>query len=217
MRGERIVPSDWLWFLVYPSGVMVHRCRLTPTAHEKSVHYFVSNPTLSDLFHAWAQRQHHRPNALRGKGLLLAFFSLLVEATAVSTNLMEQLPEQFSALPVPLQRAIQLMRCSYDKPFRLSQLAKWCFVSPYHLCWLFRRHLGMTPLGYLTHLRLTIARQFLEETELSVSEIAYLVGYSDLRYFRNLFAKRFGVPPSRCRLSQETKRRRWVFPPPEAT
>lgn len=215
MRGGKVVPSDWLWFLVYPFGVHVHRCRLTPTAHQRSICYFVSERTLSDLFHEWTQKQN-LPDALRDKGLLLAFFGLLKEATPLPINPMEQLPEQFASLPLPLQRAVQLLHCSYDKPFQLAQLAERCFVSRYHLCWLFRQKLGMTPLGYLTRLRLTIASQLLQGTDLSVTEVAQLVGYPNLRHFQRLFIRHYGVSPSHFRSSQRTKSPRLVLLPPEA-
>lgn len=213
MRNGQIKESDWLRILVYPFGVIVHRCRLTLSAHEKSVRYFIPNQTLSDLFAAWRQGIQNQPdNWRRHKSLLGAFLYLLAEATPVPINPMELLPENFKALPTVLQKAVTALHSGFNRPFRLSALTERCFVSPSHLCHLFREHLGTTPLGYLTHLRLTLARQLLEQVGLSVGDVAMLVGYQDWRHFHRLFVRHFGISPGAVR-SKQAKFPHRVFKP----
>lgn len=200
MKGGQIKIADWLRILVYPFGVIVHRCRLTPYAHEKSVRYFVPNAVLSNLFDVWICGLKQQPkNHLRHKSLLCAFLCLLSEAKPVPINPMEQLPENFDSLPPVLQKAIMALHSNFNKPFSLPLLAQRCFVSPYHLCRIFNQHLNMSPLEYLTKLRLKIARQLLEEVGLSVGDVAVLVGYQDWRHFHRLFVRNFGVSPSAVR------------------
>jgi len=103
-RGERILPSDWLRVLIYPFGVIVHRCRITPSAHEKSLRYFVANPILSDLFQAWEQGLQGSGNPFRQKSLLCAFFCLLAESSPVPVNPMDWLPPDLESFPFPVQR-----------------------------------------------------------------------------------------------------------------
>ncbi len=214
MRGDRIQMSDWLRILVYPFGVIVHRCRLVPTAHEKSIRYFIPDTTLSALFNAWVRGvQSPAANAVRDKSLLCAFLCLLAEATPVPVNPMETLPENFSTLPPPLQNALLALHSGFNQPFRLKVLAQRCFVSPYYLCHLFRQHLQTTPLGYLVRLRLTIARQLLEQVGLSVGDVAVLVGYQDWRHFHRLFVRHFGVTPSAVQ-SQKVALPHRIFKPP---
>lgn len=213
MRNGHIVESDWLRILVYPFGIIVHRCRLTPSAHEKSVRHFIPNPTLSDLFAAWKQGIQQQPsNWRRHKSLLGAFLCLLAEATPVPINPMDLLPENFEVLPNVLRKALTALHSSFNQPFRLSALAERCFISSSHLCHLFREHLGTTPLGYLTHLRLTLARQLLEQVGLSVGDVAILVGYQDWRHFHRLFVRHFGVSPGAVR-SKQAKFPHRVFKP----
>ncbi len=214
MRGDRIQMSDWLRILVYPFGVIVHRCRLMPTAHEKSIRYFIPDTTLSALFNAWARGvQSPSANAVRDKSLLCAFLCLLAEAMPVPVNPMEMLPENFATLPSPLQNALLALHSGFNQPFRLTVLAQRCFVSPYYLCHLFRQHLQTTPLEYLVRLRLTIARQLLEQVGLSVGDVVVLVGYQDWRHFHRLFVRHFGVSPSAMRSQKVTLPRR-IFKPP---
>ncbi len=214
MRGDRINLSDWLRILVYPFGVIVHRCRLVPMAHEKSIRYFIADTTLSSLFNAWAHGvQQPRTKAIRDKSLLCAFLCLLVESTPVPVNPMDMLPENFATLPTPLQNALVALHSGFNQPFRLTALAQRCFISPYYLCHLFRRHLQMTPLEYLIRLRLTIAWQLLEQVGLSIGDAAVLVGYQDWRHFHRLFVRHFGVAPSAVR-SRKVSLPHRIFKPP---
>jgi len=72
-------------------------------------------------------------------------------------------------------------------------------VSPYYLCRLFKAHLNTSPLGYLTHLRVEVARRLLERSNLTVTEVAHLVGYANPAYLTRLFYKFFGNPPAKLR------------------
>ncbi len=216
MRKDRVRWADWLRVLVYPFGVIVHRCRITPVAHEKSVRYFVPDETLSSMFRAWMREgSQEKIKLLRDKSLLIAFFCLLAEANPVPINPMDWLPENMEALPAPLRQAILLLHSNLSQPFRLSTLATRCLISPYHLCYLFRRYLGTTPLGYLTRLRLLIARHLLEQVGLSIGDVAALVGYSDWRHFHRLFVRYFGAAPSTFRQKERRLIRR-IFKPPLA-
>lgn len=56
--------------------------------------------------------------------------------------------------------------------------------------------LGVTPNEYLKNCRMKEAARLLIEDELPVSEAALRVGFSDPKYFRDCFKKRFGKSPS---------------------
>ena len=214
MHNGNIRFSDWLRILVYPFGVIVHRCRLTPKAHEKSIRFFIPNLALSELFTAWVQGfQRQSDNHLRNKSLLCAFLLLVAESTPVPINPIESLPANFPELPVPLQKALLAIHSGFNQPFNLKVLAERCFISSYHLCHLFRQHLKVTPLGYLTRLRMTIAKQLLEEAGLSVGDVAVLVGYQDWRHFHRLFVRHFGLSPSAVRSKRKSLPHR-IFKPP---
>ena len=63
---------------------------------------------------------------------------------------------------------------------------------------LFQRSCGVTPLGYLTELRLNRAAQLLgcsDRSGLSVIDIARACGYRDALYFSRMFKRKFGVSP----------------------
>ncbi|ASG16637.1 helix-turn-helix domain-containing protein [Salmonella enterica subsp. enterica] len=55
---------------------------------------------------------------------------------------------------------------------------------------------GLTPDSYLKRLRLVSARVKLRETEISITEIAYMCGFSNSNHFTTLYKKVFGITPS---------------------
>ncbi|MCI1832804.1 MAG: AraC family transcriptional regulator [Bifidobacterium sp.] len=63
----------------------------------------------------------------------------------------------------------------------------------------FRDLTGVSPLRYITLIRLNEAKMLLESTDYPVGEIADMVGYDNPLYFSRLFTAYFGRPPSRCR------------------
>ena len=63
----------------------------------------------------------------------------------------------------------------------------------------------MTYSEYLQDIRLKKARQLLEETDLSVADIAEQVGYHNKGYFYKLFTRKYGVTPAQYRRDAGTK------------
>lgn len=81
----------------------------------------------------------------------------------------------------------------------IAQLASRYYITPKHLIYLFKRKLGMSPVQYLTQLRIQKAKQLLLETDLPVKEIAVCIGYPDVNYFNRIFKKYTDVPPAAFR------------------
>ncbi len=69
----------------------------------------------------------------------------------------------------------------------------------------FKAATNQTPLQYLQHIRLRDAGELLQTSNLSVSEVAYQVGYQDLNYFAALFKKHYGTTPSQYRTTVRAK------------
>ena len=64
---------------------------------------------------------------------------------------------------------------------------------------MFQKETGHAPLAYQLEVRISRARVLLEQTDLSVSEIAQRVGFANVFYFSKMFSKRAGQTPSACR------------------
>jgi len=59
----------------------------------------------------------------------------------------------------------------------------------------FKQATGVTPLGYLQHLRVETAKHLLEEGGRTFHEITFLVGYEDISFFRKVFVRHTGLRP----------------------
>ncbi len=72
-------------------------------------------------------------------------------------------------------------------------------LSAAQLTSLFRQHVGMPPLRYQNSLRMALARELLDSTDLTVSAVARASGYGDPLYFSRHFSRAHGMSPSQYR------------------
>ena len=102
-------------------------------------------------------------------------------------------PEQ---LLVHLRRAKDLADRRYFDPLDLDQLAGAAGVTKYHFLRCFTDTYGKTPARYLTERRVERAQDLLRATNLTVTEVCMLVGYSSLGSFSARFKELVGMTPS---------------------
>lgn len=68
-----------------------------------------------------------------------------------------------------------------------------------HICRLFHQHFNLTPGEYLTARKLERAKELLRNPRLSISEVAYQVGFHDAGYFARKFRHQNGISPKQYR------------------
>jgi CheY-like chemotaxis protein len=83
-----------------------------------------------------------------------------------------------------------------DFEFDVEVLAKKVAVSRRQLFRKLKAITGGTPNALIREMRLNRAAQLLRESQMTVTEITYAVGFFDLKHFRTLFCEQFGVLPS---------------------
>lgn len=95
-----------------------------------------------------------------------------------------------------LRRVVEIVEKNLaDYEFDMETLARQMAVSRRQLFRKFKALAGCTPNVFIRDIRLKRAAQLLRNSRLTVSEIIYAVGFSDPKYFRNIFRERFGVLP----------------------
>jgi AraC-like DNA-binding protein len=99
-------------------------------------------------------------------------------------------------LLVHVRRARDLIDRCYSEPLNLSELAAAAGVSKYHFLRCFASAYGQTPAKYLCDRRIERAQDLLRATNLTVTEVCTLVGFSSLGSFSARFRERVGVSPS---------------------
>lgn len=92
---------------------------------------------------------------------------------------------------------------NYGEKITAPQAAEIAGMSQSHFTRFFKQATGMTFVDYLTHLRVSKARQLLRDITLSIAEISNLVGFADQSYFDKRFKERFGKAPRECRETVE--------------
>lgn len=117
--------------------------------------------------------------------------SLLVSATtSMSSNVL---------------RVISYMSDHLSKQITLQELADQAGMSKYHLCRGFKKAMGMSPMQFLTAMRVERAKKLLEESSLNVTLIALEVGFNDLSNFIEHFKKIVGFTPTAYKKSLPKK------------
>lgn len=81
----------------------------------------------------------------------------------------------------------------------VTNIAEELHFNAQYLMRAFKSKTGMSIVEYITKARMDRAKNILDETNLPIKEISYLVGYSDYAYFTRVFRKEFGESPSQFR------------------
>ncbi|MEH7246095.1 AraC family transcriptional regulator [Neobacillus niacini] len=98
-----------------------------------------------------------------------------------------------------IQRAIEHLQSSYDKQINKEELADLLSTHPSHLSRKFKEETKMTITSYQQMLRIKKAKHLLKTEELTIEEIAWMIGYDDPSYFARVFKKEIGSTPTQYR------------------
>lgn len=82
-----------------------------------------------------------------------------------------------------------------EYPFDVRELARSLGLTPDHFIRVFTREKGSTPYAYLTKIRLESAKGLLQNSSLSISDIASATGFSDLYAFSRFFKSKTDMSP----------------------
>ena len=97
------------------------------------------------------------------------------------------------------------MQRRLQEPLRMVSLACEFGLSARSFDRRFREATGASPLAYLQQQRIKVAKELLASTNLSVTEIAYRVGYVDHGHFARLFERALAVGPREYRRTVRAK------------
>ncbi|MFD8594397.1 helix-turn-helix transcriptional regulator [Kitasatospora sp. NPDC059646] len=98
-----------------------------------------------------------------------------------------------------VERAISTMWDRYEEPLSLDEIANTAILSKFYFSRVFRNLTGTSPGRFLSAVRLHQAKTMLLETDLSVTEISYRVGYNSLGTFTSRFTRSVSLSPARYR------------------
>lgn len=105
------------------------------------------------------------------------------------------LVERYGVSDPAVIQAIEMMENHVADPLSLNQLAHLSGLGARQLNRLFSDKMGASTMAFYRGLRLEKARNLLEQSVLSVTEIALATGFASSAHFSNAFKGRFGRPP----------------------
>jgi len=95
--------------------------------------------------------------------------------------------------------AISHLETNNLEPVDLNELARIANMSTRNFIRTFQAAMGNSPIAHVIQMRVNRGAALLRHTELSVTEIAFQVGFGDSNYFARQFRKSLGVTPSQFR------------------
>jgi signal transduction histidine kinase/ligand-binding sensor domain-containing protein/DNA-binding response OmpR family regulator len=134
-------------------------------------------------------------NLLESQQKLMRFYRNLFSAES-TTN--EEAGKVSNPLDEKFLRSIyEMLKTHMDNPeFTIEDLADVLNMSRSLVYKKVKMLTGLSPNEYLRSLRLAEAARLLKTRQYKVFEVVYMVGFTDLKYFRQCFAREFGCSPS---------------------
>lgn len=103
--------------------------------------------------------------------------------------------------PFRLRRVLDFMDAHIDTRIDIQDLAMCAGLSVSHFAHQFRQSTGVSPHRYRLQLRVDRAKALLENSGMSVLQIALAVGFDNQQHFATVFRRLEGVSPSAYRRS----------------
>ena len=100
-----------------------------------------------------------------------------------------------------LKEVIKYIQTNYKNPISIKELADIAQYSEYHFLRFFKNETSKTCTQYINNFRIQKAALLLSNTSLSITEIAYEVGFGDVSYFIKTFKKYMCTSPNKFRKS----------------
>lgn len=145
----------------------------------------------------WAEAAEDNPHGrLFTEGAAMALVAMLLrlrQPRAVG-------PAEIRPLAPPrLKAVLAWIEANLAESFGVTELAAVACLSPHHFSRAFKAAMGETPRAHVTARRIEKAREYLEDRNLPLAEIAQLCGFADQAHFTALFGRRMGVTPGAWR------------------
>ena len=108
-------------------------------------------------------------------------------------------------IPDSMQIIKDYIKENYYEELTLSNIAKVVFLSESHISRMFKREFGKSIVAYINEVRLVHAREMLMNSNRSIDEICYAVGYKSRNMFYKYFKAVYGKTPNIYRRSINEK------------
>ena len=101
-----------------------------------------------------------------------------------------------------IRRAVDYIRAHYQEDIGFKDIADQLDMSPYHFARMFKHSTQESPHQFIMRCRIEAAKKLLIESDKSIADIAFEVGYKSQSYFTTRFALLVGMTPAAFRGSR---------------
>jgi len=133
-----------------------------------------------------------------------AYMEILIIRLMRNTALTVQVEPQVTSGNRQCAAIKRYIELHFKEPLTLEQLSEEAHMNKYYLSHAFKREYGVSPINYLISRRIDESKYLLAETDLSMSQIAQLLGFSSLSYFSQVFRKAHGSSPMEFRQNSKS-------------
>jgi AraC family transcriptional regulator len=98
-----------------------------------------------------------------------------------------------------IEAAIEIMEREIERSLAIRELGERVHLSPWHFTHLFKAQTGVSPKQYMVERKMRRAEELLDQSFLSVKEIAAGLGFGHQSHFSREFKKHCGTSPSNLR------------------
>lgn len=95
-----------------------------------------------------------------------------------------------------VRQAIDYINLNLESSLALTEIADTIPSNPSHLSRKFKAETGHTITEYINQQRVKEAKLLLEQKDMSITDVAFIVGFNDLNYFTRVFKKMTQITPS---------------------
>lgn len=139
-------------------------------------------------------------------GCLLKLFleAKVMELLVLQLKQFQELEAGADRMPVPvtdfdkLEEVRRILQQEFTRPPTLAALSRAVGLNEFKLKKGFREAYGTSVYDWVLNYRLDVGYQLLQQ-QLSVSEVAYRIGYQHPAHFTTAFRKKYGIPPSQIK------------------
>ena len=89
----------------------------------------------------------------------------------------------------PMRKILDHIHRHYAEHVSEGDLAELTSLSVNYMHRRFSREVGMPPIQYLNHYRITCAKRILRDSEVSIAQLSEMVGFPNPNYFCRVFQK----------------------------
>ena len=183
-----------------PDGLCNYVCLILPPSFFENNHIIFHKvirdayvkELVEQIYHK--NQTHSSIDMLEVKGILYLLVAYLIR-THTFKSLAETVYSKYFNKLNRINEATSYISQHYDEPLTTRLLADIFHLSEGYFCQIFKEVTGKTAVEYINHFRVEKARQLLQKTDMTVTEIAFCCGFNNANYFARIYQKISGKSP----------------------